>query len=386
MKKELTKGLSPNTAFGDSPENKRQKRLWLATSFVFAVFFIFSGFIFFSYKSLMYGKLNFIRNNAPERKEGVEENNKCLDCVRRNLDGEYMKPGEENLYPLAVIIENLFEARPPSGLSQASLVYEAEAEGNITRFLAFFDGGVNIEKIGPVRSARPYFIDWAREFSAMLVHCGGSPQALAQIASKNIFSLNEFYQGDFFWRDKARPAPHNIFTSSENLKKYLELKDASRGKFLPWQFKDDISLAERPAKGEIAIIFPLADYLVKWEYNKENNDYTRYMAGQTHKDADGRGIKAKNVIIEHVKARLIDEELRLEMEHIGSGQAIVCLDGKCEKGEWRKGTSEARTRFYKTIKPPLDKGGVGGFSSEEFQFNAGPTWIEVVRPEYEINY
>ena len=83
---------------------------------------------------------------------------------------------------------------------------------------------------------------------------------------------------------------------------------------------------------------------------------------------------------------MIDDELRLKMEHIGFGQAIVCLDGKCEEGEWRKRTSEARTRFYKTIKPPLDKGGGGGFPGEEFQFNAGATWIEVVRPEYEVSY
>jgi hypothetical protein len=384
MKNKLAKGLSLNTVFGDSPKNEQQKRLWLITSFVFAVFFIFSGFIFFSYKNLMYGRLNFARSDAVKRE--AAKNDACLDCVRRNLDGEYVKPGEENLYPIAVIIENLLEARPQSGLSQASLVYEAEAEGNITRFLAFFDGGVNLEKIGPVRSARSYFIDWAVELSALFVHCGGSPQALAQIASENIFALNEFYQGDFFWRDKARPAPHNIYTSSENLEKYLELKGVREGKFLPWQFKDDAPMAGRPEKGEIEVNFPLADYVVKWQYNKENNDYTRYTAGQTHKDADGREIKARNVIIEYVGAQVIDEELRLEMEHIGSGQAIVCLDGKCEEGEWQKKSSVARTRFYKITNPPLDKGGVGGFNTEEFKLNAGATWIEVVRPEYEVSY
>lgn len=381
--------------FGNSPINERQKRLWLITCFIFAVFFIVAGFIFFSYKNIIYGRLNFVEN----RKYSVTSQNKikndaCLDCVRRNLDGEYAKPGEENLYPIAVVIENLLEARPQSGLSRASLVFEAEAEGNITRFLAFFNGGVNIEKIGPVRSARPYFIDWAREFSALFVHCGGSPQALAKIANEDIFDINEFYRGEFFWREKARPVPHNIFTSSENLKKYLELKGAWEGKFLPWQFKDDAPMAERPEKGEIKIGFPLPDYVVKWKYNKENNDYTRYMAGRIHKDASGEEIKAKNVIVEYVGAQVIDEELRLKMEHIGSGQAIVCLDGRCEKGEWRKPTSEARTRFYKIINPPLDKEpvpslsreGVGGFPGEEFKLNAGATWIEVVRPEYEVNY
>ncbi len=378
-------------------KKEQQKRLWLITCFVFAVFFIVAGFIFFSYKNIIYGRLNFAENRKySATSQNKIKNDACLDCVRRNLDGEYVKSGEENLYPIAVIIENLVEARPQSGLSRASLVFEAETEGNITRFLAFFDGGANIEKIGPVRSARPYFIDWTREFSALFVHCGGSPQALAQIANEDIFNINEFYQGDFFWREKRRPAPHNIFTSSENLKKYLKLNKAEEGRFLPWQFKDNASWAERPEKSEIAVNFPLPDYMVKWEYDKENNNYTRYMAGRIHKDANGEEIKAKNVVIEYVGARVIDEELRLKMEHIDSGQAIVCLDGRCEKGEWRKRTSEARTRFYKIIKPPLDKGplrhsfsearGEGGFPGEEFKFNTGATWIEVVRPEYQVSY
>ncbi|NIA18445.1 MAG: DUF3048 domain-containing protein, partial [Actinobacteria bacterium] len=257
------------------------------------------------------------------------------------------------------------------GLAQANLVYEAEAEGGITRFLAVFADGRDLDKIGPVRSARPYFVDWARELSALFIHVGGSPEALAKISKENIFNLNEFYQGGYFWRGNGNGAPHNVYTSSDNINKYLESKDAEDGKFLSWQFKDGGERKELSSTGEIAINFELPGFAVKWKYDGENNDYIRYMDGQIHKDADGNEIKAKNVVIQYVEARVIDEKLRLKMEHIGEGEALVCLDGKCEEGKWRKKTGASRTRFYKK-------------DGKEFIFNTGATWIEAVRPEIEV--
>lgn len=367
--------------FGDNSPSK-QKRLWLITCFVFGFFIIFLGYAVYEYKEAIFGSFFYQVNRQPA-KEAENKAAECLNCVRRNIDGIFVEPGKENLYPIAVIIENLLEARPQAGLSRASLVYEAEAEGNITRFLTIFDSGVDIERIGPVRSARPYFIDWTAELSALFTHCGGSPQALAKIAKENIFDLNEFYQGGFFWRSGEREAPHNIYTSSDNLKKYLELKNRRNGNFFSWQFKDDILISERPEKSEIIVNFPLPDYVVKWEYDKENNDYVRYLAGQVHKDANGEEIRAKNIIIEYVKAQVIDDVLRLKMENTGEGKAVVCMDGKCEEGEWQKKTNQTRTRFYTSVGSAQDAGQV---AQQEFKFNAGPTWIEVVRPEYKVDY
>jgi hypothetical protein len=386
--------------FGGSPQkNNRTKWLWTVTIFVFVVFIIVLGFIFWKYVDLFYGALN-----VNQTEKVVNQKKTCQDCVRRFIDGVYVKPGEENLHPIAVIIENHVDARPQFGLSEANLVYEAEAEGGITRYLAVYSDGENLEKIGPVRSARPYFVDWARELSALFIHCGGSPEALVKISKENIFNLNEFYQGKYFWRNKRVSAPHNIYISSDNINEYLDLKKADEGKFLSWQYKDDAVLGGRPEIAEIKIDFQSPDFIVKWKYDRENNEYVRYMDGRMHIDASGGEIRAKNVIIEYIKAEVIDEELRLKMQHIGEGKALVCLDGKCEEGEWRKKTAASRTRFYK--KPSLDKGGTslpasapsatqvgeragrlwqaGGFIEEEFKFNAGTTWIEVVRPEYEV--
>ena len=97
------------------------------------------------------------------------------------------------------------------------------------------------------------------------------------------------------------------------------------------------------------------------------------MAGQAAVDDSGEEIRAKNVIIQYLEAEVIDEELRLAMNVVGKGKAVVCLDGQCEEGAWQKRNLASRTRFYNS-------------SGEEFVFNAGTTWVEVVRPEIEVEY
>ena len=103
----------------------------------------------------------------------------------RILDGVYLSDGESEKYPVAVMIDNKYEARPWSGLSYAGLVFEAPVEGGITRFLAVYSSSREIKKIGPVRSIRPYYLDWASGYGALMAHIGGSPAALADIANNS---------------------------------------------------------------------------------------------------------------------------------------------------------------------------------------------------------
>ncbi len=378
--------------------NPSKKRLWLII-----------GCSFFIILLTFFLIIRFSDCNNKIVNSGLSEENKdinpCLNgqtdvsCSRRAIDGVYVKSGEENFYPLAVVIENQIDARPQAGLAQANLVYEVEAEGGITRFLAVFASQSDIAKIGPVRSARPYLVDWAEELSALLVHCGGSPEALVKITQDDINDFDEFYHGGYFWRDISRPAPHNIYTSSANLTKYLQdnkftplnkavdpvrnkflngasdtdLTGLTQGSFLSWKFKDDLALDLRSASSTIKIAYRAPDYSVEWRYNKKNNDYTRYLAGEVHRNESRQVIKAKNIIIEYVNAEVIDNELRLKMDNLGTGKAVVCLDGECQDGRWEKPTSTSRTRFY-------NRAGV------EFEFNAGKTWVEVVRPEIEVKF
>ena len=300
--------------------------------------------------------------------QSVESN-----LVPRRIDGVMVKPGKENFYPLAIMIDNHFEARPPSGLSKANLVIEAAVEGGISRYLAFYASGEMLDKIGPIRSARPYYVDWAREFSALYAHVGGSPEALVKIKKENVLHINEFYNGSYFWRGQQQAPPHNVYTSSEKLDKYLENKGLTEGKYFSWQFKDDENIKSRPATSTIAISHPSAYYRVRWQYDQNSNNYERFLAGEPHRDVDSKTIKAKNVIIQRIARREIDELLRIELDHIGTGTAMVCMDGKCADGIWQKKSATARTRFYDN-------------DNNEFLYNSGITWIQVVSPGAEVTY
>ncbi len=294
--------------------------------------------------------------------------------IRRAIDGVYVPADQANNYPVAVMIENLVSSRPPSGLAKANLVYEALVEGGITRFMAVYAGNVNVKEIGPVRSARPYYLDWALEYNAMYVHVGGSPEAIANIKTYNVLDLNQFYNSPNFWRDSNRQAPHNLYTSSELLAYGLRDKNPEMpAKYTSWKFKDDAALVDRPTVDKSVVIdFSSFNYKVEYKYDKEKNDYLRYLAGQIHKDKDEAEIRAKNVVVQKVKTRLADAE-RLAMDTVGQGEAIIFRDGVATVGRWEKSAREKRTIFFDT-------------QGREIQFNAGTTWIEIVPTDRDIVY
>lgn len=294
--------------------------------------------------------------------------------TERKIDGVLVPTNQSNFFPVAVMIENLVSARPQSGLSEANLIYEALAEGGITRFMVVYAGSVHLSEIGPVRSARSYYLDWAKELNAMYVHIGGSPQALSLIPEYKIFDLNQFSNAPYFWRSKDRPGPHNLYISSANIAYALRDKNAPKeGNFEAWKFKDDLVLDSRTSEEKsIAIDFSSFNYKVEYKYDRTNNEYTRYQAGQPHTDKEGHEIKVKNIAIQKMKTYLVDTE-RLGMDTIGEGQALVFQDGKAIEGTWKKEEREKRTRFY-------DKNG------EEIKFNRGTTWVEVVPSDRDIIY
>lgn len=296
---------------------------------------------------------------------------KPADCKEyRHLDGACLAKGETEKYPVAVMIDNKEEAWPWSGLSYAGLVFEAPVEGGITRFLAIYTTDKNIEKIGPVRSVRPYYIDWAEEFGAILAHVGGSPAALDDIQNNKKISpldLDEYrWGGIYFWRAKERIAPHNTYTSSELLDKVREERKKDEPKFDFWEFKNDDFVSERGDVKNIQIklsIYPQYDAV--WEYDKERNEYRRKILNNYAKDEDGRMILAKNVAVLATDIEIIDAISRREITTVGSGDALIFQDGKKIEARWEKQSADARIFFF-----DLD--------GNEIKFNRGTTWVEVV--------
>ncbi|MDD4901853.1 MAG: DUF3048 domain-containing protein [Patescibacteria group bacterium] len=297
----------------------------------------------------------------------IDGTSKCVDCARRRIDGVYVKTAVANLAPAAIMIDNHPDARPQAGLEKANLVYEAEVEGYYTRLMAVFATDEKVEKIGPLRSARPYFVDWADELGAVYGHCGGSPEALVDIEQKGLVDLNEFYSGQYFWRATNRAAPHNIYISSDNFNKFLIDKNILPSDYSSWQFKEDAPTTNSSTTAEISINYRAPSFRAKWVYDKTDNDYIRYFENGPELTADNNLIIAKNIIIQIVPAAVIDAVLRLKMQNVGSGDATICLDGACQAGRWVKEDSASRTRFNYA-------------NGEEVKFNAGTTWIEVMRP------
>jgi hypothetical protein len=295
----------------------------------------------------------------------------CDNCVRRLLDGEMVKPELEKLRPYAVMMDNFPAARPQSGLSRASIVYEAPAEGGITRYLAVFSPDKAPSEIGPVRSARSYFLAWAKELNATYVHVGGSPEALELAKKIGSSDLNEFFKGSYFWRSDIRLAPHNVLISGDNLNKYRSESNESGNNLTSWQFKDTATSTTQNSN-QIKIKYP-KDYDVTWHYQPSTNEYERSQSGVSSFDVDGSKIIAKNIVIHLTSFKVVDDKLRLEISTALSGAALLCQDGVCSQGNWKKNSTSGRAKYYYK-------------TGEEFVFNTGTTWIEVIEDLSKLEY
>ncbi len=296
-------------------------------------------------------------------------------CVPRILDGVCVSAEEKKPRLVAVMIENHLDARPQSGLSKASIVYEAPVEANYSRFMAVFPIDADVPKAGPVRSARPYFLDWVREFGIpMYMHVGGSADALDILKNGNYFDFNEFWRGNYFWRSTDRYAPHNSYTSSENWTKGWEDfgKDTYTMSDESWVFGDVTSCTIDCAE-LIVVSFLPPIYQAEWRYSSSTEKYLRYQLKKPHVDQDGTQIGADTIVVQYVETKVLDAELRIEMDTIGSGEARVFTKGNVVEGVWKKTSGDSKTRFY-------DSNGV------EIPFTAGKIWIEVVNQLGDVEY
>lgn len=285
---------------------------------------------------------------------------------RDPLTGERRDTDASSSRPVAVMIEDHVDARPLSGLSKAAIVFEAPVEGGITRFMAIFDPATDVKEIGPVRSARPYYLDWAYGFDAMYMHVGGSPDALAKISSGAIRDLNQFFWSQYFWRSSARVAPHNVYTSTDLMRQAL----AARGwdgapEMGTWLYDEAASSTVSTSTSEISVPFSSPSYAVRWRWDPLHAIYLRSVGGSTATDKDGSRQEAANVAVAFVDTGVLDDVGRLKVQTVGSGSAMMFRDGEAFLGTWKKADAGSRLRFY-------------GQDGQEFVWRPGSTWIEIV--------
>ncbi|MDP2860638.1 MAG: DUF3048 domain-containing protein [bacterium] len=339
--------------------------------------------------------------------------------IQSPLNGEFYTKEEatswETKRPLAIMIENHLDARPQSGLSSADIVYETVAEGGITRFMAVYYGYPEDVIVGPVRSARTYFLDWVSEYGnkPLYTHVGGAncdsetgsgcangapADALGQIERYGWLGKNDLSQFSIgfptFWRDPDRlgrvvAAEHTMYSSTQKLWKVAQNRGLGavddKGKdwkenFIPWKFKDDLLTSDKPQNfsAEFTHWGGYKDYTVRWEYNKEENLYKRFNAGVAHNDLNtNEQLTAKNIVLQFTTERHAndgyDGNAHLLYGTIGSGEAVVLQDGKKIKAVWKKKSRADRTVFFDTL-------------GKEISFNRGQIWIEVMAIGTVVSY
>ncbi|HEX5797927.1 MAG TPA: DUF3048 domain-containing protein [Candidatus Saccharimonadales bacterium] len=271
----------------------------------------------------------------------------------------------------SVMIENSPDARPQSGLYNAGVVFEAIAEGGITRFNALY-----LEDrpgyIGPIRSVRPYYVDLMLPFDAAFVHAGGSGDGLAKVARLKVKDIDHGANAAAFQRISSRFAPHNLYSSMDALDKVSKRRGYKKSTFESWPRHKKESPAEKVNAGNInfSISGPLYD--VRYDYDKNSNSYKRIMAGRPHVDEKAKKqIKPKVVIALIMKYH--NNGIYSVYKTTGSGDMFVFQNGTVTKGTWNKSGSKSQFKF-------TDKEG------EPILLNPGQTWVTLLKNSGEVKF
>src|SRR3989344_882866 len=325
--------------------------------------------------------------------------------------------------PMGVMIENHFDSRPQSGLSRADIIYEAVAEGGITRFLALFYCGAAAENvtIGPIRSARIYFINWISEYGEgpLYVHFGGAnnictnkedPACLSNgtksrgVVDPRVMAIEKLI--DMGWRhskgnaldgganagapaivrdtyrlSETPAAWEHSAVGSTDLLFDLGIERGFDGNwdsgFEPWSFTEDQPAVNSDIKSiKFGFWSDSGDYDIEWTYDERSNSYMRVNGGKPHTDweFDKPQLSAKNVVIQFIEEDgPVDEEKHMYYETVGSGEMMLFQNGAAIEGTWEKESQYERTKFYDA-------------EGQEVGFVKGVIWIEAVPEGNTIEY
>jgi hypothetical protein len=295
-----------------------------------------------------------------------------------------------------VMIENSIDARPQAGLVDAGVVFEAIAEGGITRFLALFQES-QPESIGPIRSARPYYVQWAAGFDAAYVHSGGSGEAIALIQKLGVKDLDHANNPNFFDRVNNRYAPHNVYTTMARLDELKNSKGFTSSEFTGFtrvkKADDDKKQADTPAPTEptdattevpaetapanaatnlaFNISGPL--YNTTYAYDATTKTYQRSMANQPHTDErSGKQITPKVVVALITSYSVHPNGVHSVYGVVGTGKALVFQNGVVTEGIWKK-ESDKGPLLFETL------------SAQPLELEAGQTWITAI-PDGRVTY
>ncbi|PKM50678.1 MAG: DUF3048 domain-containing protein [Firmicutes bacterium HGW-Firmicutes-7] len=310
-----------------------------------------------------------------EEEEVINHDNDAINP----LTGLYISKEAALRRPIGIMINNLKAAMPQSGIGQADIIYETLVEGSICRLYAVFQD-FDAEKIGPIRSARHYFLDFAFDFDALYVHYGQSPQAKDAFRQLNTPNLNGLSGLDSImcFQDPARVRPHSTYTSYDGLmagwdyagyRKELNPELESKFTFSEEEYTPQSSVSAK------VVLIPFSNYSQPWfEYDDEDNLYYRFQYDVKQIDVETKEqLKFKNIIIQFADMWVIsgDSEGRLDMSLITSGNGYYISNGKAIPITWKKTSHLSPTQYYNE-------------DGSTLLLNKGKTWIAVY-PSYREN-
>lgn len=270
------------------------------------------------------------------------------------------------------MIENSPDARPQSGLYNAGVVFEAIAEGGITRFLTLFQES-RPGHVGPVRSVRPYYLDFLAPFDAPIAHAGGSGQALAEIVHQKFKDLEAFQNPSYYQRISSRYAPHNLYTNRAKLIELQKAKGWKKSTFNGFKRKEkEDEDRKKPNARKIDFSVSSALYNSHYDYHAKSNSYRRSMGGQPHMDEAARKQMNPKVVIGLVMSHHY-AGIYSVYGVTGSGRAFIFQDGRVIVGKWHKSSRKAQFKFTDKSKKPVE-------------LNPGKTWITIVSSPGAVTY
>lgn len=305
-----------------------------------------------------------------ERKDGM---------VRSYLTGKWVDESIGDRRPVAVMLNNIEDAQPMSGVSAADVIYECVVEGSLTRMMGIFENYDDLDKIGSVRSCRNYFVYYALELDAVYAHYGQSAYAVSLLEQDFVDNLSGLagIGGTVFYRTSDRVAPHNAYASGKGINEGIRrmnyrtgYREDYKGKFT--FAKDDDTIVPDVESFDATMIKP--GYLINqpwFEYKEEDGKYYRYQYGGPQiDDCNGEQLSADNIILQYSSWEEVDDKGYLGFDCHAGGEMAYITKGKAEKGYWiRYDGDQGSVRYYDS-------------TGHEIVLNQGKTWICIIQDTY----
>lgn len=349
----------------EQPKRRDRLKVWAKTHRVLAIFIGLGVLVFLTAAGIVAYVLLSSKPLLPQYHATIDMVERPKPVFYSPLTGEKVTDEAATKQVVtAIMIENSPDARPQSGLKQAGIVYEAVAEGGITRFLTLHQQD-KPQLIGPVRSLRMYYVDWLAPYNASVAHIGGSAAALAEVRNGKYRDIDQFFNAGSYWRASDRYAPHNVYTSFEKLDALNTKKGYTTSNFTGF-LRTDGKPADPPTATNITINISGPLYNTSYTYDATNNRYNRNLAGKPHTDREDGTITPSVVIAMKVDMhRVFEDGYREEIKANSTGQAVIFQNGTATEVTWKKPSREAQISFV-------------GTDGKEVELVRGQTWISAV--------